>query len=129
MTNKEETIMLTFNIENINMVFDITGSGQLVLYHCGTNKYQGNIPDKNIYYPAVEIHISGKNQNDHHGVKHTMTSGSTSLKYQKHEFYDNEHGKKLEFVLKDDNISNMSTWNGLSSRAYRCGVLKKAAKA
>lgn len=97
--------MLTFDTENINMVFDITDSGQLVLYHCGADKYQGNIPAKKIYYPAVEIHISGKNQNDHHGAKQTMTSGSTSLKYQKHEFYDNEHGKKLEFVLKDDDIS------------------------
>ena len=93
-------MLLNFNENNIHMTFEITDDKNVYLLHCSLAEQMKDIDEKaKKFYPIAEIQISGENQDDHHGAKHTGTWGSFNLKYESHSYYDNEHGKKLEFVL------------------------------
>ncbi len=92
---------LDFSQNGLSVIFEVTEGNKLALknfshINCVSDK------KKNLKWcPALEIQISGENQNDHHGAKHTGTSGSFSLEYQSHNYYENELGNKLEMCLKD----------------------------
>lgn len=116
-------MILTFEEKNLKMVFEVTEDKNLYLLEF-SNSQNCDIDDEiKKYFPAIELQISGENQNDHHGSKHTVTSASVSLKYVKHNYYKNEIGNKLEFLLKNksvsvvlnyqfyDNISVVRSWN------------------
>ena len=55
-------------------------------------------------FPLVQVHASGYNQNDHHARKHTGSEPGSSLRYQTHRSYENNHGKKLEIEITGDGI-------------------------
>jgi len=93
-------MLLNFNENNIYMTFEITDDKNVYLLHCSLTEQMKDIDEKTKkFYPIAEIQISGENQDDHHGAKHTVTWGSFNLKYESHAYYDNDYGKKLEFVL------------------------------
>lgn len=96
-------MLLNFSEQNLNLTFEVTDEGRLSLLSCSNTEY---IPHDDIkkYAPAIEIQLTGGNQDDHHGAKHTVTSESTSLKYCSHEYYENDYGKKLEFTLENDSL-------------------------
>ena len=117
-------MILTFEEKSFKMIFEVTEDKNLYLLDFSNSKNECDIGD-NIkkYFPAIELQITGENQNDHHGCKHTVTSGSVDLKYVKHNYYKNEIGNKLEFLLENDcvsvvlnyqfydNISVVRSWN------------------
>lgn len=92
---------LDFSQNGLSVIFEVTEGNKLALknfshINCVSDE------EKNLKWcPALEIQINGENQNDHHGAKHTGTSGSFSLEYQSHNYYENELGNKLEMCLKD----------------------------
>lgn len=98
-------MILNFEEKNINMLFEVTDEGQLLLLSFSNSKRQFSENDKayNVC-SAVAVHIAGENPDDHHGAKHTGTSCEKTLKYVKHSYYKNEQGNKLEFELKNDKI-------------------------
>ncbi|MDY2937281.1 MAG: alpha-galactosidase, partial [Fusicatenibacter sp.] len=51
-----------------------------------------------------DIHICGEKNDARFGAKHVGESEAESLKYQKHNYYENEEGNKLEFLLRNDRI-------------------------
>ncbi|MBQ8813102.1 MAG: alpha-galactosidase [Lachnospiraceae bacterium] len=96
---------LDFSQNEMNVVFDITDEKRVVFTDFSRNTQEW--PNKNDirWNPIVEVHITGENQNDHHGAKHTGTWGSTNLVYDTHKYYVNKYGNKLEFYLCSDKIN------------------------
>ena len=115
---------LEFCENKLKTVFEVTDEGKLLLLHFSNADFdESKINDKaKRWFTPVEVHVSGGNQDDHHGAKHTASSASFSLKYKDHKYYENELGGKLEFLLEDDalsvtlhyqfykNVSGVRTW-------------------
>lgn len=94
--------ILDFSQNGINMIFKITEGNKVVL----TNFSNKESNHKNVKWCEIaDIHVSGENQNDHHGGKHTGSSSVFSLKYKSHKYCENDLGSKLEFKLADDKMS------------------------
>ena len=114
--------------QNIHIVFDVSEDNTLSLLHFSNYPFEMEIEDRSKrWFPASEIHMSGKNQNDHHGAKHTGAGSIDTLKYEGHKYYRNATGNKLEIELKDDeiratlhyqfydNISAARTWTSIDN--------------
>lgn len=96
---------LEINENKLNMIFEISEDNALSLLHFSTDVPQMEIGDgAKKHFTASDIHVTGKNQNDHHGAKHTGSSSISSLKYSTHKYYRNESGKKLEITLCDEEL-------------------------
>lgn len=118
---------LEFKEQDLKMVFEVTDENNLLLLHFSKSDFdETKIIDKaKRWFTPIEVHVSGKNQNDHHGAKHTASSGSLSLKYKDHKYYDNEQGKKLEFLLEDEILSatlHYQLYTGVSGVRAWCEV-------
>ena len=93
-------MILQFEEQNINMFFEVTEEGKLLLLSCSNKKRKFNENDKEYNVcSAVAIHIAGENPDDHHGAKHTGTSCEKTLKYVKHSYYKNEQGNTFQVNL------------------------------
>ena len=80
---------LEFNENKLKTVFEVTDEGKLLLLHFSASDFdESKIGEKaKRWFTPFEVHISGENQNDHHGVKHTASSGSDTLLYKDHKYY------------------------------------------
>ena len=115
-------MILDFSQNNIFVVFEITESNNVALRHFSAHAMADE--DKNANHCLVsDIHISGGRPDDRFGAKHCGESKRMSLKYQNHNFYENENGNKLEFLLKDDKIEvvvHYQFYKGISAvRAWK----------
>ena len=98
-------MLLSFSEKDIQIHFYVTDEGKLLLSSFGNtvNARDGEgVPDDG--YSAAAIHLAGHNPDDHHGGKHTGTSGERTLRYAAHRSYKNEYGKKLEIELRDNRM-------------------------
>ncbi len=98
-------MILDFSQNKINIVFEITEENRVALKEFSLAPYKTEIEKTLKWCSIADIHLSGENPNDHHGSKHTGTSGSFSLQYKSHNYYKNSIGNKLEFNLEDDKMS------------------------
>lgn len=97
-------MILDFSQNNLFVVFEITKENNVALKHFSATATANE--DKNADNCLVsDIHISGDMPNDRFGLKHIGESGRMSLKYQKHDYYENEYGNKLEFLLSDEKVN------------------------
>lgn len=98
-----------FKQNNLNMHFEVTEDGRLYLLHCSNLEFDENTIDEKCKYrfPAVEIQLSGRDRDDHHGARHVGSSGTKSLKYVNHEYSENEYGNKLEIELADEEMKTV----------------------
>lgn len=94
---------LKFSEDKLNIHFEVLEDGRLALLHFSNVDFDENqiMPGAEKWFPAVEVQLSGGNQEYHHGMKHTATCGSNSLKYESHVFYENKDGNKVEITLSD----------------------------
>ncbi len=111
-------MILDVSQNGLSVVFEITEDNKVALknFSAENNAFQTERTLK--WRPALELHISGGNQDNHHGAKHTGTSGFFSLRYEEHKVYENEYGNKLELSLKDDKIRatiNYQFYKGVSA--------------
>ena len=123
-------------LENgIHLHIHITDEGDVRLYNFGIEEQKSKpAGDSAKKYRLVEVHESGRNQNDHHGSKHTGSSPGGQLKYRDHSSQRNESGLLFTLVQEHegllvtshiqfyDNIPVIRTWtdlknDGLSSRS------------
>ena len=106
----------------IHMVFEVTENNELRLLNFSDDSAENAMSEKQQKYAqAVEIQITGDNQNDHHGAKHTCGGSRERLKYISHSVSENNFGKKLEIQLADECISvvlNYQLYSGVS--VVRC---------
>jgi len=93
---------LDFSRNGVSLIFETLEDGRLSLKHFSKDGEKVNEEKALKWCAAFELHLSGENQDDHHGGKHTGSSGSFSLKYESHKEYENEFGTKIEIILKDE---------------------------
>lgn len=98
-------MILDFSQNNINIVFEITEQNTVALKDFSLAPYKTETKKELQWCSIADIHLSGENPHGHHGAKHTGTSGSFSLKYKSHNYYENNIGNKLEFILEDNKMS------------------------
>lgn len=117
-------MILKFNECELKTVFEVTEDKKLLLLHFSTDEFEEkNIEEKELFTP-FEISVSGR-KNGQHGAKHIGSSGSGSLKYKNHKYYENEFGTKLEFLLEDDELSvvlHYQFYKGISGVRSWCGI-------
>ncbi|MDP4133985.1 MAG: alpha-galactosidase [Bacillota bacterium] len=98
---------LCFNENGLHMVFAVNDLGELLLIHLGTAEYvdRNLTPGELSAFRPVEIQVTGKNQKDHHGAKHTGTDCGGKLIYKNHTLESNAEGKLLTFALENENLN------------------------
>jgi alpha-galactosidase len=103
----------------INLVIEISDDGDVHLLHFSSLPFEDNkiLPTTKKWFRILELQISGKSINDHHGSKHTGTNPGAFLKYKKHTDYKNKSGRKIEIIMENEDfevISNFQFYNGVS---------------
>ncbi|MDR2903892.1 MAG: alpha-galactosidase [Clostridiales bacterium] len=66
--------------------------------------------------PVVGFHLTGQNQDDHHGRKHTGTMPGSALKFESEKVYRNPWGEKREVIQSWEKItvtSHMQFYDGI----------------
>lgn len=87
-------------IENeIVLDIHITEDKDVRLMHLGSKESEIKVAEEIASkFRLVEVHETGRNQNDHHGSKHTGSNPGYLLKYYDHKDYKNNFGRKLEII-------------------------------
>ena len=101
-------MILDFSQRNIKILFEVCEDGSTILKHFSLrdeDKDRVKAPEKR---KIVNIQVSGENKMDNHIFKNTGCSGDYTLKYDSHEYYENELGNKLEIVQKDSRMRVVS---------------------
>ncbi len=103
----------------IHLVIEVTEAGDVRLLHFGPAAFDATVltgKDKQ-RFRLVELQLTGENQDDHHGSKHTGTMPGNRLRYQSHRDYRTAQGRKLEIVMADDGLrvtSHLQFYDGLA---------------
>jgi alpha-galactosidase len=95
---------------NIHCIIEITEEGAVRLLHLSVLPFSEKcISEKQKeWFKLVEVHVSGENQDDFHGSKHTGSRPGSSLIYKSHKDYKNPYGRKLEITTEYDGLTVIS---------------------
>lgn len=98
--------LITIHENGINLVIEISDSLNVRLLHFSSLPYNESFvkEDAKDRFRLVELQITGEDQDDHHGSKHTGTMPGGCLKYVGHLETINNIGKKLEIVTENNGI-------------------------
>ncbi|MBU9711595.1 alpha-galactosidase [Bacillus tamaricis] len=84
---------------------EISSDKDIRLLHFGTQPFieekEWN-DNKRSKFRLIELHLSGENQNDHHGSKHTGTNPGNRLTFSNWSDGRNDQGRKIEIYLIDE---------------------------
>lgn len=111
---------IDINHDGLFLLFEITEERFVRLLHFSSIPYENSELELKWYNP-VEVQVTGENQDDHHGNKHTGTSPGNKLKYKEHRDYINKFGRKLEIIMEFEGlevISNYQLFSGI--KVARC---------
>ena len=112
--------IISFKENGIYVVIEITENKDVRLLHFSALPFdKATLGDEKQqkYFRLVELQVSGEDQDDHHGSKHTGTMPGKRLVYRLHKDYHNHHGRKLEIELEGDGlvvISHLQFFNSIS---------------
>lgn len=94
---------LKFNINGINLFFNINDKKQIRLYYLGLDSFLSKLPEDVLSeFRFVEVQVAGLAQNEHHGIKNTSTYFGKNALYENHEYKELKDKKILKIVTKDD---------------------------
>ena len=108
--------MIDFSRNGLNILFDITEEGKVVFAELSKNHAKDNRKKDPRWCSIAEIHMNGRNPDDHHFGKHTGGYGTYTLKYVSHSLYENEDGNKLEILLSNGELEatiHYQLYNGI----------------
>ncbi len=110
-------MLLDFSQNNMYVLFEITENQNVALKYFSNAELKGS-EKKDIDDCLIsDVHISGEIPDGRFGAKHVETSEMKKLKYEKHNYYENEYGNKLEFFLKSEKVEmtvHYQFYNGIS---------------
>jgi alpha-galactosidase len=90
----------------LHLTIEITEEQHVRLLHFGSKPRPAEVENwddkKKSMFRLTEVHISGENQNDHHGSKHTGSMPGSRLKLVQRTDDRNVVGRKLIFAMTDD---------------------------
>jgi alpha-galactosidase len=98
---------IIINENNLYMVLDITEEREVRLLHLSALPFEEGLSDgkRQKWARLVEVHVSGENQDDHHGAKHTGSAPGNRLKYTGHKDFRNDRGRKLEITMEGGGLA------------------------
>ncbi|MDO8685964.1 MAG: alpha-galactosidase, partial [Clostridiales bacterium] len=100
--------IISISENGINMAIEVDDSNDVRLLHFSALPFdESRIGDESCKkgFRAVELQVSGQDQDDHHGSKHIGTMPGKILKYVSHSDCRNDMGRKLEITLEAEEIS------------------------
>lgn len=114
------TQRISINENKLYLVVEITEEGDARLLHfSSTPLEEEKIPEEQRkWFRLVEVHVSGGNQNDNHGSKHTGSAPGSCLKYKGHRDFRNGAGRKLEILLQAEGLlvtSHLQFYDGVQA--------------
>lgn len=98
-------MILDFSRNGMNLVFEINDQNRVLLKHFSCLPETEEKAQSDTASSIGDVHVTGMNQSDHHGGKHTGHSGMKSLKYVSHTVTKNEQGDLISFLLADEHMS------------------------
>ena len=107
----------------IYMVLEVSEEGFMKLLHFSALPFQESdiiAPNTDDGFRLVEMNLSGYDRpGERHGNKYIYTAPGYRMKYESHKDYRNELGRKLEFVLYDEETqvyvtNHMQFYDGIS---------------
>lgn len=107
-------------VENgLDLVLRITDDLDVRLLHCSALPFQQMAEQEQTVKRLVELQVTGENQDDHHGARHTGTLPGKRLRYVAHSWLETVHGRKLEIKQQDEPtglqvISHLQFYSGLA---------------
>ena len=124
--------IITLNENGIHVVLEVTEEKDVRMLHFSSLPYD-EATHKNAEQRKrsrlVEVQVTGENQDDHHGSKHTRTNPGFLLEFQEYRDFRNHHGRKLEIELEKDgltvishlqffdNVSVVRSWTDLTNKS------------
>lgn len=112
-------MILDFSQNNLFVVFEITEDNTVALKHFSSRAMTSEDEGKSAEQCLIsDVHIFDGITDARFGSKHVGESGRISLKYQKHDYYENEYGNKLELLLSNGRVNvvvHYQFYNGISS--------------
>ncbi|WJG23227.1 glycoside hydrolase family 36 protein [Vibrio furnissii] len=94
--------MNIIEFKNDKLTFSISKNEHNNVYISNFSTQDNNQAEN--YFPLIQLHASGYNQNDHHARKHTGSEPGSSFVYDSHQVYDNAQGKKFEITLQGEQL-------------------------
>ena len=109
------------NADGVSIVIEKGSDGAARLLHFSSRPFDpASVPVEEKFrrrFTLAEVHLSGEDQHDHHGGKHTGSNpGDEYPRYVRHKEYDTPEGRKLEVFQcseKLEIISHLQFFNGL----------------
>lgn len=98
-------MILDFSRNGLSLVFEITEKNRVKLKHLSCRPEEEDSLKIDSSLPIGDVHVSGQDQSDHHGAKHTGHSGQQSLYYVSHTVTENEDGELISFLLSDEKMN------------------------
>lgn len=87
---------ITFEKNGIHVDIEVDAQGHVALWNCSAKPVPRGKERK--WYPLVEVQCAGFNQNNHHGLKHSLTSPGSELRYEGHDLSRNAQGDVLSLT-------------------------------
>lgn len=121
---------LSFSENQINLVLEISEDGELHLLHCSPLPFcEELIPNEKVSrkcFSLLEVHVSGCDQDDHHGRKHTGCNPGAAWYFKGYRDFRTHEGRRLEFIQQAGSLRATSCFQFYDSiKAFRAySVLK-----
>ncbi len=97
--------IIEFDKDGLN--FSISINEQRNVYISNFSTQNGTQAES--YFPLIQLHASGYNQDDHHARKHTGSEPGSSMIYKHHKIYNSKFGEKIEIELIGNDL--IAVWH------------------
>ena len=98
-------MLFQYNEGPLHFAYEVRENGMLASVNLSNLPYDGEMSeDIKKFLHGFEVHLSGRNAGDHHGLKHHGGCGTWTLKYRSHREEKTEDGHLLAITLKDEDI-------------------------
>jgi alpha-galactosidase len=97
-----ESMDISFKENGLYFDLHVTEDGDVRLHNLSSHDFVR--PTDTRYFRLVEVQITGMNQDDHHGCKHTGTAPGSLLRYVTHSDNRNQNGRRLTIEQEWDAI-------------------------
>ncbi len=108
-------MILDFSKQGLHLTFEVDDKKRVLLKHFSCQPRDPSLVKEGRPFAIGDVHVTGEDQNDHHGGKHTGHSGTGSLTYVSNKLHNHPHGKTVEFLLTDGKM-NVSVFYQLYDR-------------
>ena len=98
-------MLIDFSQGGLKLVFEVDEEKRVLLKHFSCKEQKEGLIKQGCAYAIGDIHVTGENQSNHHGGKHTGHSGERTLRYVSHRILPREGGRTLEILLTDGKMN------------------------